>query len=133
MVSSLCVVSCISDALTFSRLVVASVSDSGKNGIIYAGMGLPTFHAAGIILHVYIPLSTGYPTALFPHKDPAPPIVPSPANILEAAKATKANAIAAVPAFIEVSAQNAYHRKILMACRYGPNQTRLSTISRLSG
>lgn len=77
--------------------------------IFTATMGLPSFHVLGIYLQLFCPLYSGQTTALqtLSGMDPAkPPTMPTPDDIIEQAKKTKANAVVAVPAYIQAWAQS---------------------------
>jgi acyl-coenzyme A synthetase/AMP-(fatty) acid ligase len=49
------------------------------------------------------PLMTGLPVALFSHQHPAPPVLPTPATVIDAIRKTKATTVYSVPAFLEVN------------------------------
>lgn len=72
-------------------------------------MAQPTFHTIGIYMQLYLPLVTSHPIALYPPMYPSPPVVPTPANVLEVCKAVGANAIPTVPTFVEVSIEISVH------------------------
>lgn len=64
---------------------------------------LPTFHTMAILMQLYSPLVSGQYNGMYAPQHPAPPVVPSPQNIIEIAKLTKCNMIPMVPSIIEVS------------------------------
>ena len=61
--------------------------EARNHNTIWGVMPLPTFHAFGIQLQLLSPLMSGFPIGIYTPKAPAPPIVPSPQNILDACKA----------------------------------------------
>lgn len=65
-------------------------------------MGLPTFHAMGMLLQLSYPLSTGNEVVVYTPQFPAPPVVPHPQNIYEVALTTGCTALLALPSFVEV-------------------------------
>ena len=65
-------------------------------------MAVPTFHTMGVYMQLYAPLNSGLPVGLYACKYPAAPVVPSPANLIEASKAVGCTGIPVVPAFVEV-------------------------------
>ena len=65
-------------------------------------MALPTFHAMGIYMQLYVPLATGYPIGLFAPRSPVSPVVPTPRTAIDASRAIGCNGIPTVPAFVEV-------------------------------
>ncbi|KEP48039.1 putative acetyl-CoA synthetase-like protein [Rhizoctonia solani 123E] len=70
-----------------------------RDGIRFGSMALPTFHAMGMFIQIFMPLYAGYTQVLF-----APgriPVVPTPNLTLEAAVSTKCTFIMCVPAFLE--------------------------------
>lgn len=71
--------------------------------VLWGVMPLPTFHTFAFMMQLYAPLVNGLPVGLYAPRAPAPPPVPSPKNVIDACRALKCNAIAIVPAFIEVS------------------------------
>ncbi|KAH8078746.1 hypothetical protein BXZ70DRAFT_658621 [Cristinia sonorae] len=73
-----------------------------RNQLHWACMALPTFHAIGVVGQVVLPLASGIPIAIFTPQAPAPPILPNPKNMLEVARVTGCDAMAAVPIFIEM-------------------------------
>ncbi|PCH33942.1 acetyl-CoA synthetase-like protein [Wolfiporia cocos MD-104 SS10] len=84
------------------------VTETRDHGLRWASAALPPFHTMGIIMQLYTALVSGQPVTLFAprgHLGLHPP-VPTPENTLEAAKRTNANAIPAVPAFLEAWAHN---------------------------
>ena len=78
--------------------------DARDRGVIWGSQALPTFHTMGIYMQLYVPLVSGYPVGLYAPKAPASPVVPTPANILEACRSSGSTGIAIVPAMIEVRA-----------------------------
>ena len=79
-----------------------ATSKRGSTEIRFGAMGLPSFHAMGLISHIYVPLSTGQDVAVFRPQHPALPIMPSPSSVLETAMATECQVLVAPPSFIEV-------------------------------
>ncbi|GAB1517035.1 hypothetical protein RhiTH_000078 [Rhizoctonia solani] len=74
-----------------------------QEGVKVGTMALPTFHAMGIFLQIFIPLYVGYTQVLF-----APshiPVVPTSNLTIEAAAATKCLHMVCVPAFLEMWSQ----------------------------
>ncbi|CAL1703601.1 unnamed protein product [Somion occarium] len=69
-------------------------------------MMAPTFHTTGLYMQVLPPIVNGDPIATFTPQGPSPPVMPNPRNTLEAAKLTRCNGVAAIPAFLEVWAQS---------------------------
>ena len=64
-------------------------------------MGLPPFHAMGIMLQLIHPLATGAEIVVFAPRAPAPPAVAHPQNVYEVAKLARCTALLALPSFIE--------------------------------
>ncbi|EPQ57834.1 acetyl-CoA synthetase-like protein [Gloeophyllum trabeum ATCC 11539] len=75
--------------------------------LVWGAMMAPTFHTFGLYMQVYNNLVTGFSTAVFPPKYPAPPVIPTPENTLAALKATGSNTAIAVPSFFEAWAHSA--------------------------
>lgn len=71
-------------------------------GLRFGAMGLPTFHAMGMLLQLSYPLSTGNEVVVYTPQFPAPPVVPHPQNIYEVALTTGCTALLALPSFVEV-------------------------------
>lgn len=65
-------------------------------------MSCLTFHAMGIVMHLYAPLATGVPAGLFAPRAPASPVIPTPQNTLQASRAIGCDGLRVVPAFVEV-------------------------------
>lgn len=86
----------------------ASIKEAGRRGVRWAAMGLPTFHAIGFFTQLLGPFASGQPTALFRPRFPAPPVVPTPQNVLEGSKLAGCTAMPSVPAFVEVSYDRRY-------------------------
>ncbi|KAH9932151.1 hypothetical protein B0H21DRAFT_699704 [Amylocystis lapponica] len=74
--------------------------------IQWGAMALPPFHTMGVIFQLLSPLATGQFSAVFAPRAPAPPLVPTPQIILEAARLTRPNAMVGVPTFFETWAHN---------------------------
>lgn len=72
-------------------------------GIRFGTMGLPSFHAMGLVMQLCYPLVCCQPVAVYAPQYPAPPVVPSPQNIYEIGKMTKCGGLSAVPSMLEVS------------------------------
>lgn len=70
--------------------------------ITFGVMALPSFHMMGIYSHVFYPLFTGRPIAIFAPTYPQPPVVSAPDVALKAMRQTKSNVIFVVPTFLEV-------------------------------
>ena len=68
----------------------------------YAAMGLPTFHAMGLLLQVTYPLSVGREVVVYAPQYPAPPVVPHPQNVYEVSKLADCTAMLALPSYVEV-------------------------------
>lgn len=94
-----------------TALLIAIITETKKRGLIWGLMALPTFHAVSIFMQLYNPLATGHPIALHAPTAPAPPVVSTADNILEACKTTQVNAITAVPVFVEVGRCSALHHQ----------------------
>ncbi|KAH8102700.1 hypothetical protein BXZ70DRAFT_929500 [Cristinia sonorae] len=80
--------------------------DSRGLNLRWASAVLPTFHTMGIMMQLYAPLASAEFVGLYAPQAPAPPVVPSPQNVLETARMTGCNAIPIVPSLIEIWAQN---------------------------
>lgn len=78
-------------------------------------MALPIFHAFGFVFQFVLPFLTSCPVGLYEPKYPAPPVVPTVDNLLEAARLTKCTAMPTIPVFIEVRPSV---RSIRLACSY---------------
>ncbi|KAJ3557049.1 hypothetical protein NM688_g1689 [Phlebia brevispora] len=72
----------------------------------WGSMALPTFHSMGILTQLMAPLIAGEPVGLYEPKSPAPPVVPSPQNLLDALRITGCNAVMTVPSFVEIWAES---------------------------
>lgn len=94
---------CITDSLVFTSFFLAVITIASEHDLIWGCMASPTFHTIGVCGQLLVPLVTGRPAALYAARSPAPPLTPTPQNILAACKSTGANAIPAVPTFLEVS------------------------------
>ncbi|KAJ3555456.1 hypothetical protein NM688_g2570 [Phlebia brevispora] len=86
-------------------------------GIVWASMALPTFHTMGMYTQVYAPLVTGYAIGLYTPQAPLSPVVPTPQNVLETAKALGCTGGVGVPAFLEVWAQSDQDVKYLSSLK----------------
>lgn len=71
-------------------------------GIRYGGMGLPTFHPFGFIVHVFNPAVSSYPVTVYAPQDPRPPVTSDPQSVYEVAKLTGCTGLYCVPSFVEV-------------------------------
>jgi len=61
----------------------------------------PIYDTTGILLQVFIPLTTGIPIAVFPPKAPARPVLPTPQNTLELVRTLRCTGIITTVAFME--------------------------------
>ncbi|EKM52305.1 uncharacterized protein PHACADRAFT_260612 [Phanerochaete carnosa HHB-10118-sp] len=86
--------------------ISSPISDTRKHGVVWGSMPLPTFHTMGLYMQFYTPLATGFPVGLYYPMAPAPPVAPSPLNIIEACKGANVTGVAIVPALIEAWAQS---------------------------
>ncbi|TFK46448.1 acetyl-CoA synthetase-like protein [Heliocybe sulcata] len=91
-------------ALLWCSLPCVAEGRSYSRNIIWGSMMAPTFHALGVYTHLYSTFVTGFANALFSPQYPAPPIMPTPQNTLEAIKKSGANTAIVVPAFLEACA-----------------------------
>ncbi|CAL1703594.1 unnamed protein product [Somion occarium] len=82
------------------------ISDLRGMGVGTGGAMLPTFHTMGIYVQFYQPLTTGGFVGLYTPQEPAPPVVPTPQNLLNVMKVTGCSEAGVVPAFIEAWAQS---------------------------
>ena len=73
-----------------------------RRDVCYALMGLPTFHAMGVILQFIMPLANAQTWIAYEPKYPAPPVVPTPQNTIEVAKLAQCDGLMTVPTFLEV-------------------------------
>ena len=80
------------------------MSTAAKHGVHWGSMPLPTYHTIGIYMQLFAPLVGGYAVCLYYPNAPAPPPVPTPANVLDACRVTGTTGINIVPAFLEASA-----------------------------
>lgn len=78
------------------------MTETRKRDLTWGGMALPTFHTIAIVVQLLVPLATGHAVGLYTPMAPAPPVVPTPANLMEACKITGISAITIVPSIIEV-------------------------------
>ncbi|TFK50162.1 putative aminoadipate reductase [Heliocybe sulcata] len=74
--------------------------------LTFGSMALPTFHGLGLGFQVWAPLIVGSTATMFPPKEPAFPVIPTPENSIEAMKRTGVNAVMVVPAFLEALAES---------------------------
>ncbi|KAF8971811.1 hypothetical protein BDZ97DRAFT_1913708 [Flammula alnicola] len=105
-----------------------------------AGMHLPPFHAMGFVMQTLLPLFSGTIVALFPPvvktAEMVPPL-PTPDSILDHLERTRINAIMAIPAFLQVWAQDkraidVLSRLDLVAYGGGPLSPKIGHILRAS-
>lgn len=94
------------------NFILAFFTSSREHNIRWAAMALPAFHTMGILIHVLMGLVTGTAVALYPPRSPAPPVVPSPQNIMEAARLCGCNGCMVVPSQIEVRCLSEYSTMI---------------------
>ncbi|CCM03416.1 uncharacterized protein FIBRA_05547 [Fibroporia radiculosa] len=89
--------------------------ESRNRALRWASPSLPPFHTMGIIIQLYVGLVSGQPVSLYTPRAHlgSPPVVPTPDNALDAVKQTNANAVPAVPIFLEAWAHNDEHIKYL--------------------
>jgi acyl-CoA synthetase (AMP-forming)/AMP-acid ligase II len=92
--------------LIFSYPCIDCVTDYRSPTLRTAVMHLPSFHAAGLIWQLCIPLASVssisvYPPTSFTDHTKAP-IIPTGDNIVEHSKKTQANTAIVVPTFIEI-------------------------------
>jgi hypothetical protein len=87
---------------TDNAILIAVLSTARDHGVTYASMPLAPYHTTGIYMKLLAPLVGGFYVGLYGPRAPAPPVVPSPANVIAACKATGCNGIAIVPGFLEV-------------------------------
>lgn len=80
------------------------MSTAAQHGVRWGSMPLPTYHTIGIYMQLFAPLAGGCAVCLYYPTAPAPPPAPTPANVLDACRATGATGINIVPAFLEASA-----------------------------
>ncbi|KAH9946535.1 hypothetical protein B0H21DRAFT_822721 [Amylocystis lapponica] len=86
-----------------------SILTEGRDrGIRWGVAPLPAFHTLGMEMQLYASLSSGLPVSLYAPRGHlgVPPPMPTPANTLENARQTNANAVVSVPAFLEAWAQD---------------------------
>lgn len=72
--------------------------------LVIGCMALPSFHTLGIYFQLLAPLYGIVPACVYPPvttSEGALPVLPTPENILEHARANKVNAIATVPAHLQ--------------------------------
>ncbi|EKM51562.1 uncharacterized protein PHACADRAFT_127221 [Phanerochaete carnosa HHB-10118-sp] len=67
----------------------------------YASMALPSFHALGMMQHLFYPLTSGEGTVVYTPQYPAAPTVAHPQSMYELAKLSKCSAISLVPSVLE--------------------------------
>jgi acyl-coenzyme A synthetase/AMP-(fatty) acid ligase len=60
-----------------------------------------TFHLTGLCVQFFRPVLCGKVAMMYPPMEPAPPMLPTPDNIIEHAHRTGANSMLAVPSFVE--------------------------------
>ena len=87
----------------FSHASAAIFTKTRERAMTWGTMPLPTFHSIGIYCQVLLPITTGYPIGLYAPMAPAPPVVPSPSNILDACKQCGIHGLPVIPAVAEVS------------------------------
>ncbi|GJE99113.1 acetyl-CoA synthetase-like protein [Phanerochaete sordida] len=75
--------------------------DARDHGIRWGSMPLPPYHTIGIYMQLFAPIMSGHPVSLYKPQYPAAPPVPTPLNVIRAARVTGATGIAIVPAFLE--------------------------------
>ena len=66
---------------------------------------LPSFHALGIVMQLFGGVLAANPIVLFTPRDPEPPVMPNPHNVLETCRVGGCDGLFVVPAFIEVGGQ----------------------------
>ena len=100
----------------------------------FGAMGLPSFHAMGLLLQLTFPLATGREVVVYTPQWPAPPVVAHPQNVYEVAKLMKCTALLALPSYIEVSDALpwAQGQSLIRDCRHGRIRPRSSSTSKLS-
>lgn len=85
-----------------SRIQCSDSVYGSSQEIVFGAMGLPSFHAIGLLLQLTYPLAMGRGVVVYTPQYPDPPILPHAQNMYEVAKMTRCNGIFAVPAFIQV-------------------------------
>lgn len=73
-----------------------------EHSIRWASAALPSFHTLAVFMQLYAPLASGEFVGLYTPQAPAPPVVPTPQNVLDVARITQSTGILSIPAFIEV-------------------------------
>ncbi|EKM60508.1 uncharacterized protein PHACADRAFT_246502 [Phanerochaete carnosa HHB-10118-sp] len=97
-------------------------------------MGLPSFHAMGLLLQMINPLATGREVVVYTPQYPAPPVVPNTQNVYEVAKLAKCTGMVALPSFIEAwshSSEIIEYLKTLNVLLFGGAQLAVSTGDKL--
>ncbi|GJE99727.1 acetyl-CoA synthetase-like protein [Phanerochaete sordida] len=72
----------------------------------YGAMGLPSFHALGVMLQLIHSLATGAEVVVFTPQHPAPPVVAHPQSVYEVSQLGECAAMLALPTFIEAWAHS---------------------------
>ncbi|KAH8102928.1 hypothetical protein BXZ70DRAFT_927267 [Cristinia sonorae] len=88
-----------------------------EHHVRWAAAALPSFHTLAIFMQLYAPLSSGEYVGLYAPQSPAPPIIPTPQNVLEVAQVTGCDGIFSIPAFIEVWSQSPAAVKFLSSLK----------------
>ncbi|KAF9810700.1 hypothetical protein IEO21_06834 [Rhodonia placenta] len=86
----------------------APLVESRDRGYRWASVALPPFHTMGMMMQLYQTLVGSQPVALYHPRAHLgmPPTVPTPDNVIDAARRTKCDVVPCVPAFIEAWAHN---------------------------
>ncbi|GJE98682.1 putative NRPS-like protein biosynthetic cluster [Phanerochaete sordida] len=121
---------------TYRRLLqwMASNVFGRSRDVLYAAMGLPTFHAMGLLLQLTYPLSVGREVVVYTPQYPEPPVVPHPQNVYEVSKLAGCTAMLALPSYVEAwshSAEVIEYLKTLTVLIYGGGPLALSTGDKL--
>lgn len=70
----------------------------------FGAMGLPSFHAMGLLLQLTCPLARGREVVVYTPQHPSPPVIAHPQSVYEVAKLTRCTALLALPSYVEVRA-----------------------------
>ncbi|TCD65176.1 putative NRPS-like protein biosynthetic cluster [Steccherinum ochraceum] len=80
--------------------------DLAHPGIRYFSGLLPSFHTLGVLAQLLAVGISTEPVILFTPKDPEPPVMPNPQNVLEVIRTMQCSGVVAVPAFVEAWANS---------------------------
>ncbi|KAF9073069.1 hypothetical protein BDP27DRAFT_1289576 [Rhodocollybia butyracea] len=91
-----------------------------QHGLRVGGMSLPTFHAIGLWIQLFIPLHTGITVGVYPpvvRKLQDTPFMTTPDSVIEHLRRTRCDSCMAIPSMIKIWAQEPSHINVLRSLK----------------